>query len=368
MIHLPALAIGSLQVSALALLLAPPLLLLAFQARPVTAVLALLLALPLLIAAPGPGLVGGVVVVALLSRGLVQPAQRSLCARLALLWLPVAVLQPSANLALWPTLIWTLPTALAASLGVGATLQAGMRWPLALLLALLPFAPLGDALVQPAQVVAELPFAQVAARWQFVGPGEVDATGLAGFWFLADRLARGLLFLTVLLGWVAARRPRPLLRSLAPLLPLAALLLLAGQTALAWRLPAHAPGFPLLTAASHGRNLAAVALAVARVGSLLVLLRADFAPADFRLDACAGVAATLALTLLAVIAPALWGPTWLADPVALALLALALTALVRTRSTSQVVLRAAGLVQAAAAAVLAGGAWAGWATATVFHP
>ena len=177
-----------------------------------------------------------------------------------------------------------------------------------------------------------------------------------------------MLFLAVLLGWVAVRRPQSLLRSLAPLLPLAALLLLAGQTVLAWQLPAHAPGFPFLTAASHGRNLAAVALAVARVGSLLLLLRADFAPSDFRLDAGAGIAASLALTLLAAIAPTLWGPTWLADPVALALLALALTALGRTRSPSQAVLRSAGLIQAAAAAVLAGGAWAGWATATAFQP
>ena len=368
MMQWPTVALGSVITSPLALI--PLALVLGLARRPnrPLALVACLATLPLLLCAPGPGLVGGVVALALLLRGITQPAHTHLFARVALLWLPVAELQPPTDLPVWPPLTWLLPVAFAASLSLAATLHVGMRWPLALLLVVLPFAPFGIAVLQPVHLVVELPLPQVAARWPFAGPGQIDTARLASLWFIAERTARALLFVALLLGWIAIPRVLPKLRSLATLLMLLALLLLVGQAVAALQVPGHPPGFALAVGQSHAWNASGVALAVARIASLFLLLRADLPTIAPRLDAWAGMALTLVLALLAATAPAFLGPNWLVDPLPLALLALLVTALVRTHTPIGFARNAAGLLQAAAVAALAGGAWAGWATASYLVP
>lgn len=368
MMHWPSFALGAVVVSPLALLVLPFLVALAVRPRRIFALLGCLSALPLLTVPPGPGLVGGVAVFALMVRGVAVSGQQQQMARLALLWLPVAVLQVPTSVQVWPNAVWLLATAVTAGLAVAAALDARMRWPLALLLVALPFAPFGDALLQPANIVAELPLPQIAARWHFTGSGEVDTAALAGIWFIADRVARCLLFVGLLLGWIAARRSQSSLRSLATLFLLVALLMLVGQSVAAAHLPGRAPGFPGVSVEEQGWNAAGLALAVARIGSLLLLLRVDLPARTVQLDRWAGMAACVTLAFLALNAPAVAGPNWLADPLPLGLVALLVAAFVRTHGNSRLANLAAGLVQVAAAASLAGGAWAGWATATYLAP
>ncbi len=368
MLQLPSFALGAVEISPLALLPLPLLVWLAIRPQRAIALVTCLTAVPLLLGAPGPGLVGGVVVLALLLRGLASPQQLSTVARIALLWLPVAVLQPPAPLIVWPNLVWLLPAALTASFALAAALESDLRWPLALVLAVLPFAPFGDSLLQPVHLTAALPLPQVAADWRFAGPGEIAAAPLAALWFLADRIARCLQFGALLLAWIAVRRSRPRLKIAALVLLLLALLLLAGQTVAALALPAHAPGFARVAGQAQGWDLAGVALALARIGSLGLLLAADLPPLATRLDAWTGIGASLTLALLTLTAPAFLGPAWFVDPLTFALLTLLLAALVRTRAPGGWAARAAGVVQIAAAAALAGGAWSGWATASMLHP
>ncbi len=369
MLELPALTLGRFALSPLALL-ALPALLLAWRKPSVRALLlACLTALPLLLALPGAGLVGGVVVCALLLRGLVAPADGGRLAGVALLWLPIALLAPPASALPWPDLLWRLPVALTAVLALAAVLQASARWPLALLLTALPFAPFGATLLTAQRGVAELSLPQVAARWAFTGPVASSALGLPWLLSGADRLARCALFLAVLLAWALAGRPQARARLLVPTLVAAALAVLVAQTAAAWSLPPQVPGLPqtVLTGVT-GWSLAGLALAVARVLSLPPLLRAPLPPSAPRLDACAGLAASLTLALLAVVAPSRLGPVWLVDPVVLGLAAVLVAALVRTRARGPLATAAAACVQAAAALALAGGAWAGWATASALQP
>ena len=368
MLQLPGWTLGSLAASPLALLSLP--FLLALLVKPVrgVALLALFAATPLLLAASGPGLVGGVVVFASLLRAVVAPQEARAAAQIALLWLPAAFLQPPLLAPVGPGLVWSVLGALAAALGVAAALQPANRWPLSLLLALLPFAPFGDALLRPAQVSATLSFADSAARWSFAGPGALDVLHLSGVWFLTDRLARGLLFGAILLGWVGAHRGQRSLRSLARVLTLGALVLLLGQTVGASGLAPQAPGFPHMPATGLEWNGAGVALGCARVLSLLLLLRVAPFASTVSVDAWAGATASLTLAVLALAAPSLAGPTWLVDSFALALVALLLASLVRGSAPSALLDRVLAFGQLAAAAVIAGGVWAGWATASVLQP
>ncbi len=368
MLLLPSLHLGPLSIAPLALLPIVPVIVLILKPSRIVSLLALVTSVPLLLAPAGAGLVGGVAVCALLLRALLAIEQQTQLAKLALLWLPVALLQAGGVAFVWPVVLIGALAALTASVATAAALEHDLRWPLALLLALLPFAPFGDALLQPAQVSAALPFSQVAARWQFTGPGEIDVAALSGIWFLADRLARGALFLALLLGWAAERRPVWFLDRAAFLLLLFAGGLLAGQTLAAASAPVHAPGFPLAPATALDWNAAGVALALARIASLAVLLRAGPRSVATSLDGWAGLSASLLLAALTYFAPEVVGPTWLVDPLALALLALVLAATVRVRATAGWPRVAAGLVQLAAAAALAGGSWAGWATTSLLQP
>ena len=359
----PSLTTGGLVWSPLGLLPLPWLLLLATRPRPLFHVLACLSCAPLLAVAPGPALLGGVAVLALVARGWAVPAQARATARMALLWLPVAILHGATTLPLMPGLACAL-AALAASLAIAATLQADMRWPLALLLALLPFAPVGEALMQPAQRTAELPWQQVAARWQYSGPGAIAVADLVSPWPVAERLARILLFVAVLMAFVAVRRSANRLAGAAALLPFVALALLVGQSLALLQSLAHAPGVPFVAVAAPGCNAVGLALAGARIATVWVLLRHDLSMTATRLDAWAGTVLGVTLALAALAAPAIVGPAWLADPVALALVAMLVSTLVRGQASSASLARAAGLVQVAAGAAFAGGATAGLATAS----
>lgn len=368
MAQLPSFVLGSVQLAPLALLPLPFLLGLLLRPTVWLTRLALLAALPLLIAAPGTGLVGGVVVIALLLRALASPMQVSGLAGVALLWLPVALLQPPGAIAVWPQLLWTMPMALVSALAVAACLRAEDRWTTALLLVVLPFAPFGATLLQPGSVTAALPLPQVAVRWPFAGAGLLDAAALPSVLAEADRVARCLLFAALLIGWIAVQRGAPRLRLVASVLVGLALAVLMAQTAAAGHLPAHPSGYAQILLPVTTWNLAPIALAFARVLTLLLLLRRDLAPASARLDASVGLAASLTLAWLAATAGAFLGSAWLTDPLALGLLALVATALVRSRQPVGAPARLAGLLQLAAAAALAGGAWAGWAVPSSFYP
>ena len=113
-------------------------------------------------------------------------------------------------------------------------------------------------------------------------------------------------------------------------------------------------------------DAAGVGLGLARLLTLGVLLVRPLTGATRQLDLWVGLLASIALAGLALGAPDFWGPTWFADPMALGLAALILTALVRSQYTQGYAHQAAGAVQVAVAAGLVGGAWAGWATASGF--
>lgn len=330
-------------------------------------ILALLSLTPCLQLSPGPGLLAACLSGAFLLAAHTSPGHDRTFSTLALLWLlPLLSAQPSQTMEFLPLLLKFL-LALTVVLSLATVLHAPMRWPLALILAVLPYAARDQPLWHATDLQTDLPWPTLAVRWQFHGPGVFDLAQLPPPWPHMPMLVRMLALVSVLAAIVLrARNQRRWLLSVA-LLPLVGVLLLLIMTLLTRDLPAHAQGYPLASGPFATLDASLLLLATARAATLAWLLLADLPAAAISAVPAASAAGFLLLAL-AFCAPAVAGPTWLADPAALAAVAVLATAFVRARADSPVLAQAAGALLTLAALTLAGANAAAWAGSSLIFP